>query len=243
MSVRSFHSVFMVTAVAGAVLGCYLVSLRVASERGALDRVERQIVQTEYDIRLLQTEIGTRGRLAQLERWNVRVLALSAPSADQILGDKFQLARLIAPQTKPALEAPVILATAPAPDPAQPLGDSAETKPLATGEILHHAGLKVAPSAPKQAQPRPEPARPEQAGPSVESRKASDSFARAPAAEAKPPVRTATSAATSAATPAATRPATSAATRRATPAATPAVDPLAPLPAGDSGSGGSRTGR
>ncbi len=128
MSVRSFHSVFMATAVAGAALGCYLVSLRVASERAALEQVESQIVQTQRDIRLLQTEIGTRGRLAQLERWNVRVLALSAPTADQILGDKFQLARLIRPEQKLKVDAPVVLATAPAPPQQRPLGEDSQAE-------------------------------------------------------------------------------------------------------------------
>src|SRR3990170_6757100 len=100
MSVRSFHSVFMASVVAGAALGCYLVSLRVASERAALQEVETDIAVAQRDIRLLQTEIGTRARLAQLERWNVRVLSLSAPTADQILGDKFQLAKLVSPQER-----------------------------------------------------------------------------------------------------------------------------------------------
>ena len=76
MSARSFRSVFMVASCAGAALGCYLVSLRVASERAALEDVETRIVLAQRDIRVLQTEIGTRGRLAQLERWNVKVLAL-----------------------------------------------------------------------------------------------------------------------------------------------------------------------
>lgn len=117
MSARSFRSVFMVASCAGAALGCYLVSLRVASERAALEEVETRIVLAQRDIRLLQTEIGTRGRLAQLERWNVRVLALSAPSADQFLDGGFQLARLGRPQPTPAVEAPIVLASAPAPHP------------------------------------------------------------------------------------------------------------------------------
>ena len=93
MSARSFRSVFMVASCAGAALGCYLVSLRVASERAALENVETKIVLAQRDIRLLQTEIGTRGRLAQLERWNVKVLALSAPSADQFVNGGFELRR------------------------------------------------------------------------------------------------------------------------------------------------------
>jgi hypothetical protein len=104
----------MVASCAGAALGCYLVSLRVASERAALENVETQIVLAQRDIRLLQTEIGTRGRLAQLERWNVKVLALSAPSADQFLDGGFALAKMVAPRNKVDLEAPVVLASAPA---------------------------------------------------------------------------------------------------------------------------------
>lgn len=151
MSVRSFHSVFMASAVAAAALGCYLVSLRVASERAALEEVETEIVLAQRDIRLLQTEIGTRGRLAQLERWNVRVLSLSAPTADQILGDKFQLARLIQPQRKLPLEAPVVLATAPANAPQQPLveREGAESAPAPAGQLLHEASVK----APERAAP------------------------------------------------------------------------------------------
>jgi hypothetical protein len=117
---RSFRSVFMVASCAGAALGCYLVSLNVASERASLEDVENRIVLAQRDIRLLQTEIGTRGRLAQLERWNVKVLALSAPSVDQFLEGGFQLARLARPQDNFNVEAPVVLASAPAPQPTSP---------------------------------------------------------------------------------------------------------------------------
>src|SRR4028118_815324 len=107
---RGFREVGWVAAVAGTALGCYMVSLQVASERAALERVENRlvvaqrdirvlqtgtgtrgrgalcavgnrIVVAQRDIRVLQTEIGTRGRLEQLESWNVKVLALSAPQA------------------------------------------------------------------------------------------------------------------------------------------------------------------
>src|SRR6185503_7767205 len=104
-------------------LGCYLVSLRVASERAALDNVETRIVLAQRDLRVLQTEIGTRGRLAQLERWNVKVLALSAPAADQFLGGSFELARLTQPERKVDFQAPVVLASAPAPAPRPAIGE------------------------------------------------------------------------------------------------------------------------
>ncbi len=155
MSVRSFHSVFMVGGVAAAALGCYLVSLRVASERAALESVETEIVLAQRDIRLLQTEIGTRGRLAQLERWNVKVLALSAPSADQFIADSFQLASLVTPQRKPALEAPVVYASAPAAPEPRALPQSDAAAPSTT--LLHEASLKVPAPAPATKKPGPVP--------------------------------------------------------------------------------------
>ena len=145
--IRSFRSVFMVASCAGAALGCYLVSLRVASERAALENVETRIVLAQRDIRLLQTEIGTRGRLAQLERWNVKVLALSAPSADQFLDGGFALAKMVAPQPKVDLEAPVVLASAPADGPKPQIeglrsqsGDDAAPG-VSARQMLHVASL------------------------------------------------------------------------------------------------------
>jgi hypothetical protein len=127
MSASSFRSVFMVASCAGAALSCYLVSLHVASERAALEDVETKIVLAQRDLRVLQTEIGTRGRLAQLERWNVKVLALSAPSADQFLNGGFELARLTQPQQKVDFQAPVVLASAPAPAATRPpIGEAAK---------------------------------------------------------------------------------------------------------------------
>jgi hypothetical protein len=115
MNAHGFKSVFMVGGIAAAALGCYLVSLRVASERAALESVENKIVLAQRDIRLLTTEIGTRGRLSQLERWNVKVIRLSAPSADQFVESSFQLATLARPDAKPAMDAPIVYASAPAP--------------------------------------------------------------------------------------------------------------------------------
>lgn len=116
MSRGGFGTLVMAASVAGAALGCYLVSLNVASERAELESVEAKIVTTQREIRVLQTEIGTRGRLAQLERWNANFIRLSAPSADQILEGSFQLASMIRPPAEPALDAPMVLASAPAPE-------------------------------------------------------------------------------------------------------------------------------
>lgn len=116
MSARGFGPVIWAGAVAGAALSFYLVSLRVASERAALEDVETEIALAQRDIRVLQTELGTRGRLAQLERWNVKFIQLSAPTADQFVDGGFQLATLIRPEPKPVMEAPVIMASAPVED-------------------------------------------------------------------------------------------------------------------------------
>lgn len=149
MSGRSFRSVFMVASCAGAALGCYLVSLRVASERAALEDVENRIVLAQRDMRVLQTEIGTRGRLSQLERWNAGAFALSAPAADQFLKGGFELARLARPEHQLDFKAPVVLASAPAPEKPQPLeqpevddsgAPAATTSPAA---LLHVASYKT----------------------------------------------------------------------------------------------------
>ena len=162
MSTRSFRSVFMVASCAGAALACYLVSLRVASERSALENVETQIVVAQRDIRLLQTEIGTRGRLSQLERWNAGAFALSAPSADQFLSGSFELAKLTQPERQAVIEAPVVLASAPAPERKSALDpgddDSSAPAPVDRAALLHQASLKTgsreAPVAPVAASPR-----------------------------------------------------------------------------------------
>jgi hypothetical protein len=149
MSNRSFRSVFMVASCAGAALGCYMVSLRVASERAQLEAVETRIVLAQRDMRVLQTEIGTRGRLSQLERWNAGAFALAAPSADQFLKGGFELARLARPEPKPNFDAPVVLASAPAPDKSSAVGkpeidDSGAPAPAASpNALLHEASLKT----------------------------------------------------------------------------------------------------
>jgi hypothetical protein len=48
-----------------------------------MEDLDQQIAMTQRDIRQLQTEMGTRASLRQLERWNVEALALSAPKAGQ----------------------------------------------------------------------------------------------------------------------------------------------------------------
>ncbi|MDB5662445.1 MAG: hypothetical protein JWN59_783, partial [Sphingomonas bacterium] len=85
MIATRFRSVYWVGGVAVAALGCYLVSQRVAAERAELASVEASIVTGKREIRALETELGTRAGMNQLERWNVEVLSLSAPKPGQYL--------------------------------------------------------------------------------------------------------------------------------------------------------------
>ena len=163
MSARSFGSLFMVASCAGAALGCYLVSLRVASERAALENVEARIVLAQRDMRMIQTEIGTRGRLSQLERWNAGAFSLSAPAANQFLQGSFELAKLTQPEHQVDFKAPVVLASAPAPDSRAPLGEAVSgdtaVPALAPGAMLQEASLKTetreVPARAVADQPRP----------------------------------------------------------------------------------------
>lgn len=131
-------------------LGFYLVSLQVSVERKKLEHVNRQIAQAEEDIRSLQTEFSTRSNLAQLERWNGDVLALTAPTAAQYMpngealaslgsempGAEVQMASLVIPTL------PVIVT--PAEDAAPDAADAAPAKPSAS---VMTAAAKPAPAS------------------------------------------------------------------------------------------------
>ena len=94
MIARRFQSFQRLVLGTAAVMGLYIVTSQVAAERTALERVDRQILSTRKDIRQLQTELGTRASLRQLERWNGEVLALTTPDADQFVASEHALATL-----------------------------------------------------------------------------------------------------------------------------------------------------
>ena len=160
MIARGFKSVIWVAAVGSAALGCYMVSLRVATERNELAKVERQILAAKRDIRSLQTELGTRGRMTQLEQWNAEVLALAAPSSAQFLKDEFTLARLYRNDpTVAERSAEVRLASADASAPAEtakpsppPVVQAVAERPAAQPPLVHRASFTTA-EAPAKAQP------------------------------------------------------------------------------------------
>jgi hypothetical protein len=119
---------------------------------------------THRQIRSLQTELGTRGRLQQLEQWNADVLALSAPAANQFIDNEVTLARFdtrvpqvgdampvrmasaetAAPMIRP--EAPVRLASA----------DLPAGRLVPAASLVHRASLTaIDPAHPPAAVPRP----------------------------------------------------------------------------------------
>ena len=214
---KGFRSVYMVATCAGAALACYLVSLRVASERAALEDVETKIVLAQRDLRVLQTEIGTRGRLAQLERWNASVLAMSAPSADQFVGSSFELAKLTKPEHQVDFQAPVVLASAPAPERKPPMAepatdDAGAPTPAATpSQLLHEASLKT---ETREVPVKPAAIVPQAAGPQSRG-KSTDR----PAAAAKPVDKKSVD-----------KPGLAAAQPVTKPIRIAKIDPLAPLP-------------
>ena len=76
------------------VLGFYLVSLQVAAERKRMEDLSAAIAKAHRDIRQLETEFDTRANMKQLERWNGEILALAAPTADQIVASEDALVQL-----------------------------------------------------------------------------------------------------------------------------------------------------
>lgn len=143
MIAQRFRPLGWAAGVAIAATGLYLVSLQVAAERGKLEAVEAQIAAAKRDLRQLQTELGTRASLRQLEAWNGEVLSLSAPKAAQFVGDAAQLTALNLNPADGAAAPPALLAeytTAPPP-------------PVAEAP----APVKVAPTVPvKAAKPKAE---------------------------------------------------------------------------------------
>ncbi|HEY0313351.1 MAG TPA: hypothetical protein VGC56_12750 [Allosphingosinicella sp.] len=200
MIARSFKSVIWVATVGGAALSCYMVSLRVATERADLAKVEHQILVAKRDIRMLQTELGTRGRMSQLEDWNSNVLALAAPTSAQFVHDDMTLARLerhdatVEERTSgdvrmASAETGAAAATA---QPAAPAAEApkphivtaiAHAAPPPPPSVVHQASYTTAPKSPlgpelKKAEPKKVEPKPE--------RHAKAAPAKAPAAKPAP---------------------------------------------------------
>lgn len=135
------------------VLGFYLISLQVAAERKKVVDMDRKILLAKRDIRALETEFGTRANLAQLERWNGEVFALTAPASDQFVADEAALASIdlnaplgAVPRAQTASyivpaapQAVAVIAPAPQPVAAQPVARPAATGIRPVREVLASA--------------------------------------------------------------------------------------------------------
>jgi hypothetical protein len=122
MIMSRFRSMGLAAGAAASVLSCYMVSLRVARERGEVERIQQQIADARQGIRDLRTELGTRGRMLQLERWNSDVLALSAPGAGQYIHGAVELANYqpTQPDAGPSADGPARVVQAVEVKPATP---------------------------------------------------------------------------------------------------------------------------
>lgn len=156
MIAQRFRPVVWVVGCSFAATALYTVSLGVASERTRLEDLDHSIAMTRRDIRQLQTEMGTRASLRQLERWNGEVLALAAPSAGQFRANESAL-RTIDGSALPAdgfAPPPVMVAVATRTSPATPGETTAQVAPAAKPAAVRVAAATVvereisAPAAP-----------------------------------------------------------------------------------------------
>ena len=139
MIAQRFRPVGWVAGVAVAATALYMVSLRVASERGRLETIDHKIASTQREIRQLQTELGTRASLRQLEKWNSETFSMSAPQVGQYLAGAHALA--FADQAKlgdkPSAPPPVMAAVSIT----EPLEANAAAKPAPQPVVVALASL------------------------------------------------------------------------------------------------------
>lgn len=95
-------SALMLVVTTAVIVGSYTVNLKVSAERGAVEKLRRQLVVDARTMRDLQAELRTRARLPQMQRWNDDVLLMSAPSAGQYLRNPVQLASFAMPEASVA---------------------------------------------------------------------------------------------------------------------------------------------
>ena len=201
MIARSFKSVVWVAAIAVAALVCYMFSMRVAEERAGLAELEAQISRTQQSIQTLKTELGTRGRVHQLQHWAATDFGFTSPKAGQFLDGEVTLARLDMQAQMPAQiqpEAPVQMAQAqpaapqlpkpveaasPVSAPARPAIRQASASPERERPLLRQAAMVRTQVPAAAARPAATPARPARAAAAPPPRPATRPAAK-PAARA-----------------------------------------------------------
>ncbi len=175
IAVRRLQSIFWLLLVTLGAIAVYLVSLRVASERTELARVERQILSAKREIRYLETEFGARASMRQLERWNSENFRFSTPTVAQYLDGERALASLdgLTPNGPAYVAAPVMTA----------MVETPADLPSAVAQSIAAAPVVRSDAVPAQAAPASRP-----------ETKPETKTAAAPAKAEPPAVRTAAAA-------------------------------------------------
>ncbi|HEX7872418.1 MAG TPA: colicin transporter [Sphingobium sp.] len=94
IAIKRLKNILWILIVAFGALTAYLISLRVATERNAVQALERKIFHVRGDIRYLETEFEARANMRQLEKWNSEDYRYGAPQVAQYLPDERALASL-----------------------------------------------------------------------------------------------------------------------------------------------------
>ncbi len=157
-------TVLMVLGTLAVALGSYSLSLKVAAERRAVERLERGNHQMAEQVKALEAELRVRMRLPQLQRWNDEVLGMVPISATQYVTDPLLLAAYgrplpgEAPQVQLAVRDVAPRAAPPGPriievsaEAAAPGAAPGAAVPAAPGAVLPPASARPLP------RPAPEP--------------------------------------------------------------------------------------
>jgi hypothetical protein len=139
----------------------YTLSLQVAAERRAMERLAGQNAALQSDLKALDAELRVRMRMPQLQRWNDSVLGLVPISATQYLAQPVQLAAYGKAPEAPALPRVQLavrdLPAMPAPATARPVLVSAEALPATAAVRPVSQAVAPQPAARPTAIARPEP--------------------------------------------------------------------------------------
>lgn len=142
----------------------YSLSLKVANERREMEKVARQNVSLENELKALDAELRVRMRMPQLQRWNDSVLGLVPISATQYLDSPVRLTSYGKPLESELPQARLAVRDVlPAPaTAAQPRLVSAELPPRAqaapVAQLTQVAQVVQPAAAPAMARPVPEAA-------------------------------------------------------------------------------------
>jgi hypothetical protein len=160
IAIKRLKNILWILIVAFGALTAYLISLRVATERNAVQALDGRIYAVRTDIRYLETEFESRSNMRQLEKWNNDDYRYGAPQAAQYLPDERALASLDGVKSNGELYVapPVMMAMAAAGDAAPQATTRTESPAPAQiredDSILRVASVAAEASAPVQDAPR-----------------------------------------------------------------------------------------